>query len=156
MRTAAILSIAVLAVVTLVFSPPAAAPSWAHDGLASVFDLAPARRLGEVPLLALLVAVVLRGLCRRRRLALALAVAFPVLGFEVGLHSVHHLDDSGHASQCAIASATTHLNGTPVDTPRSVSPVEWTTQLAPIFPDVATPHRSLAPHEGRAPPIVLA
>jgi hypothetical protein len=156
MRTAAILSIAVLAVVTLVFSPPAAAPSWAHDGLASVFDLAPARRLGEVPLLALLVAVVLRGLCRRRRLALALAVAFPVLGFEVGVHSVHHLDDPGHASQCAVASATAHLHGAPVDTPSPIAPIERTPQLAPIPSDVATPHRSLASHGGRAPPIVLA
>jgi hypothetical protein len=155
MRIGAILSIAVLMFVALVLSPQAAAPAWAHDGPASVLDLASAS-LGEAPLVAVLAAVIVLGLGWQRRFALALAVAFPLLGFEVGLHSVHHLDDPGHASQCAVASATTHLHGTPVDTPRSISPVEWAPQRALISPDVTTPHRSLAPHEGRAPPIVLA
>jgi hypothetical protein len=153
MRGAVILSSAVLAV-ALGLWPPDAGPSWAHDGPASVLDPAPASGLGEASLLVALGAVIVLG--RRRRLALALAVGLSLLGFEVGLHSVHHLDDPGHASQCAIASATTHLNGTPVDTPSPVSPMEWTPRPAPIPPDVVAPHRSLAPHEGRAPPIVLA
>jgi hypothetical protein len=154
MRRATILSSAVL-VIALALWPPAAAPSWAHDGSASLLDLAPASSLGETPLLVVLGAGLVIGL-GRRRFALALTVALPLLGFEVGLHSVHHLDDPGHASQCVIASATTHLNGTPADAPSPVSPIEWTPRPAPIPPDVGAPHRSLAPHEGRAPPLVRA
>ena len=155
MRPAALVSIAVL-VVALVLWPLAAAPAWAHDGRASVLDLVPTANAGDAHLLVVLGAVVGLGLGRRRRLALALAVALPLLGFEIGLHSVHHLGDPEHASQCVVASATTHVNGTLVDAPRPIIPVEYTPQPAPVAPAVAAPRRSLAPHEGRAPPIVLA
>jgi hypothetical protein len=154
MRSAATL-VSVVLVVVLVLWPPAAAPAWAHGGSGSVLDRVPASSLGEAFLLVVLGAGIVPGL-GRRRLALALAVALPLLGFEVGLHSVHHLGDPGQASQCVVASATTSLNGTLVDAPSPVSPVEWTSRPAPIPPDVVAPHRSLAPHAGRAPPIVLA
>jgi hypothetical protein len=152
MRTAAILSTAVL-VVALVVSV-AAAPAWAHDESASALDLAPASSVVETALVVVLGAAI--GLSRRRRIALALAVVLPLLGFEVGLHSVHHLDDQQKASQCVVASASTHLNGTPVDAPRPVAPIEYAPAPTPAPPDLAAPHRSLAPHEGRAPPIVRA
>ncbi len=93
MRIAAIPSRA-LWVVALVCWPPAVAPSWAHESpAASVHDLGPpAVSVGEAVLLAALAAVVALGLGRRRRFALALAVVLPFLGFEAGLHSIHHLD----------------------------------------------------------------
>jgi hypothetical protein len=152
MRAAVILSTAVL-VVALVMSV-AAAPAWAHDDSASPLDLAPASSVGDASLLVALGVVI--GLGRRRQIALALAVVLPLLGFEVGRHSVHHLDDQQKASQCVVASATTHLNGTPVDAPKPVAPIEYAPLPAPAPPDLAAPHRSLAPHEGRAPPIVRA
>jgi MYXO-CTERM domain-containing protein len=155
MRPAAIVSIAVL-VIALVLSPLAAAPAWAHDGRVSVLDLVPTSSVADSPLLAALGAVAGLGLGRRRRLALALALALPLLGFEIGLHSVHHLGDPDHASQCVVAEATTHVNGALVDAPRPINPIEYTPQPAPVAPAVAAPHRSLAPHEGRAPPVVLA
>jgi hypothetical protein len=153
MRTAAILSIAVLAVALL--GPPAVAPAWAHEGPASVLDLARVWSFGGASLLVALgaVSVLVLG---RRRLALVLAVALPLLGFELGLHSVHHLDDREHASQCVLASAITHLNGTQVDAPRFVSPIEYTARPAPIPADIVAPRPSLAPHAGRAPPIIPA
>ena len=155
MRPAALVSIAVL-VVALVLGPLAAVPAWAHGVPASVLNLVPTVSVGDAHLLVALGAMVGLGLGRRRRLALALAVALPLLGFEIGLHSVHHLDDPEHASQCVVASATTHVNGTLVDAPRPITPIEYTPQPAPVAPAVAAPHRSLAPHESRAPPIVLA
>jgi hypothetical protein len=55
-----------------------------------------------------------------------------------------------------LASAITHLNGTQVDAPRFVSPIEYTARPAPIPADIVAPRPSLAPHAGRAPPIIPA
>jgi hypothetical protein len=145
-----------VSLVALGFWPSTAASSWAHDGSASVLDLAPAESAGGVLLLAALGAVIVLGLGGRRRLALALAIALALLGFDIGLHSVHHLDDPLGAGQCAVAWATTHLSGTPVDAPSLVALLDGAPRPSPIPRHLAAPPRPPAPHEGRAPPIALA
>jgi hypothetical protein len=60
----------------------------------------------------------------RRRIVASLAVlALAVLAFESGVHSVHHLGDEAGASHCSVASASTHLAGTPEDGPALRLPV---------------------------------
>jgi hypothetical protein len=144
-----------LAVALGLWAAPAA-PSWAHDGSTSVLDLAPVESARGALLLAALGAGIVLGLGGRRRLALALAFALSLLGFDIGLHSVHHLDDSLGAGQCAVAAATTHLSGTLIDAPGLVALLDGASRPAPIPGDVAAPPRSPAPHQGRAPPIAPA
>ncbi len=52
----------------------------------------------------------------RRRLVIGLVVALLTLAFEAGLHSTHHLGDPVRGAECALALATAHLDGAPVDT----------------------------------------
>jgi hypothetical protein len=156
MRLTAILSRA-LWVLALVCWPSAAAPSWAHDGSGPLLVLAPPpASAGEAFLFAATVAIAVFGLGRRRRFALVLAAVLPFLGFEAGLHSIHHLDDPQRTAKCAVASATLHLNGTPAEAPSLAAAIERAPEPVPVAPRAAAPHRSPAPHEGRAPPLALA
>jgi hypothetical protein len=147
----------VVIVAALLAGALTAVPSWAHERSAPRRDLAAAWPSDtDGLLLASLAAVIALGLGRRRRLALALAVVLPVLGFEVGLHSTHHLDNPGRAAECTVALATIHLSGTPVAPPTLDLSAARVPSPAPPAPRVpATPHRP-APHEGRAPPVSIA
>jgi hypothetical protein len=132
-------------------------PSWAHDRPAPIRDLTAAPTSDtDGLLLGSMAAVIALGLGRRRRLAVALAIVLPVLGFEVGLHSTHHLGEPVRAAECAVAVAAIHLSGTPVDAPGLDLTVTRAPDPAP--PDLrvqVTQHRP-APHEGRAPPASMA
>ncbi len=100
---------------------------------------------------ALLLVVVGR---RRRLLTLGLALVALLLAFESGVHSVHHLGSPQDASQCAVAAATTHVQGT-VGEP-AVPP--HTPLYAGTAPVVREPVRLASPAwrawRGRAPPIL--
>ena len=125
-------SVAAVAVTATPVEPPAPATIW----------------LALVLTVLLGVAVVVP----RRALVVTLALVLVVLAIETGVHSVHHLSDRQAASQCAVASASTHVPGAE----------------QPVAPDgawIATPigalttpdfdrsgSRTLRPDEGRAPP----
>jgi hypothetical protein len=133
-----------------------AVPAWAHDRPAPVRDLAAASTSDAGGLLlASLAAVIALGLGRRRRLALALAIVLPVLGFEVGLHSTHHVDDPVGAGQCTVAVATIHLSGTPVAPPTLDPSAARAPSPAPPALRVQVRAHRPAPHEGRAPPVSI-
>jgi len=63
-----------------------------------------------LPALALAAVVAGRRLGRRRLLPLALLAGLAIMGFEAGVHSVHHLGAIDDV-ECAVASATAHLDG---------------------------------------------
>ena len=88
----------------------------------------------------------------RRALGVTLALVFVVLALETGVHSVHHLSDRQAASQCAIASASTHVQG--AEQPLAPDGVWVATPIGLVTtPDVDLPgSRPLRPDEGRAPP----
>ena len=135
-------------------------PAWAHDIPRTLAGPA----AGSVPsgaappmdnrglLIAALVVGIVLHLARRRRLAVALVIILVPLGFETGLHSVHHLNDPVRAAECAVAFSAVHLVGSPVD---DVS-VDLIGSVAhsPITPEPETqvPHPRATAHEGRAPP----
>jgi hypothetical protein len=132
-------------------------PSWAHDRSAPVHLVAaPLARNADGLLLAALAAVMVLGLGGRRRFAFSLAVVLAVLGFEVGLHSTHHLADPARAARCAVATATLHLDGTPVDASGHEAIVARAPDPAPPGLRVQVLQRRPAPHEGRAPPVRIA
>jgi hypothetical protein len=86
----------------------------------------------------LVIAIVGLAAPSRRRIVASLAVlALAVLAFETGVHSVHHLGDEAGASQCSVASASTHLDGTPEEGPALRVPILAATetlsfQIAPV------------------------
>jgi hypothetical protein len=89
----------------------------------------------------------------RRAVALAIVLVLLLFAFETGVHSVHHLNDRQAGAACTVASGTAHVAGTPVDGGASEPLV-----LVPIArlaldarPDLDA--RSLAVHQGRAPPL---
>jgi hypothetical protein len=91
---------------------------------------------------------------RRRLMTLGLALVTLVLAFETGVHSVHHLGSPQDASQCAVAVATTHVQGTvgePVVPPSAPF-------YAGTAPFVREPVRLASPTwlawRGRAPPFL--
>lgn len=88
----------------------------------------------------------------RRALVVTLALVLLVLALETGVHSVHHLSDLQAASQCAAASASTHVQGT--EQPVAPDGVWVATPICAVTtPDFDRPgSRPLRPDEGRAPP----
>jgi hypothetical protein len=135
----------------------APAAAWAHGRAVPVRDLAaaPAPSADEL-LLASLAAVIALGLGGRRRLAVALAIVLAGLGFEIGLHSTHHLADPVRAAACVVAGVTVHLSGTPVDAPGLDPTVTRAPDPAPPAPRGHGLRHRAAPHEGRAPPAPVA
>ena len=89
----------------------------------------------------------------RRALALTIVLVLALFAFENGVHSVHHLSDRTTATACAVASATTHVTGAPVDagTPEAIILPSLERLVLDHQPDLVV--RSLAAHQGRAPPL---
>ncbi len=87
----------------------------------------------------------------RNALAIATVLAAIVLVFESGVHSVHHLGDDHAASQCVVASASTHLAGTPAEPP-SFEALRVLNVDRPLIAVVVTVSRSSRPDASRAPP----
>jgi len=83
--------------------------------------------------------------------ALALVLTLSLFAFAAVLHSVHHLSYLNQATQCAVASASTHLAGTTVE---SVA-IEIPALPLEIVPGTRFTDPSivcLGPAHGRAPP----
>jgi hypothetical protein len=81
-----------------------------------------------------------------------LALVVGLLALELGIHSVHHLGDRQAASQCDVASASTHVHGA---TPQAPTCAPWVPTLlgAVLAPEAGQPGgRLIRPDEGRAPP----
>jgi hypothetical protein len=109
------------------------------------------------PALALLglLAVVLVGVQSRRAVALGLVLLSGPMAFESGVHSVHHLDSPRDMSECAVAAAATHVQGTVEAAPPALAQLEWVGLALPV--QETRPASALAwpPGRGRAPPPVL-
>jgi hypothetical protein len=89
----------------------------------------------------------------RKSLAFTAALAMFVLIFESGVHSVHHLGDDRGASGCAVASASTHLAGTPAEPPPSLQIFHVLNgDRLSAFPQSITTGRAFRPDACRAPP----
>ncbi len=87
--------------------------------------------------------------------ALALVLILLLFAFAAGLHSMHNLGRLNQAAQCAVASASTHLAGTAVE---SVS-IEIPALPLEIVPGTRFTDPSIAclgPAHGRAPPSFTA
>jgi hypothetical protein len=92
---------------------------------------------------------------RRPRLAIAasLVVLLAVFVFESGVHSVHHLGETGRSAACHVAATSEHLSGTETDGvvvgyvpgPPRVAVLGWSLSVVPL--------QAPSPHEGRAPPV---
>ena len=85
-------------------------------------------------------------------LAVAIVLVLLLFAFESGVHAVHHLGDREAASQCSVASASTHLAGTlaepvQIDVLRR-SPM----QTPPAAPHPVAASQPFRPDAGRAPP----
>jgi hypothetical protein len=152
------LTLAVLLAVTLLAGATAA---WAHP-VAEVVTVqaeppaAPVETPATTMPLALVVGLVLAvagvAAAPRRALALALVLVLGLLALELGIHSVHHLGDRQAASQCDVASASTHVHGA---TPQAPTCAPWVPTLlgAVLAPEAGQPGgRLIRPDEGRAPP----
>jgi hypothetical protein len=158
-----------LIALTLAVSTLAGAPSaFAHPTSPSPVDLATALAADAGPAgewrasgggtgslgawIALIVATVLTLHRFRNALAIATALAAIVLVFESGVHSVHHLGDDQSASQCIVASASTHLAGTPAEPP-SFEALRVLSIDRPLIAVGVTVSRSSRPDASRAPPV---
>jgi hypothetical protein len=149
--------ILVLSLVLLLVAVP---PSWAHDGphpAVIVADPLLGSDGGPGGLLLIVIAAAGAIAVRRRRLlTLGLVVLLLVLTFEAARHSVHHLDDSARAAECAVAVATAHVT---VDLVDGVAPdpgdVGVWYPIRTALPDPIA-QQAPAPPTGRAPPASLA
>jgi hypothetical protein len=83
--------------------------------------------------------------------ALALVLILLLFAFAAGLHSMHNIGHLNQAAQCAVASASTHLVGTAVESVTIEIPA-LPLEIAPgtrcIDPSIAYP----GPAHGRDPP----
>jgi hypothetical protein len=127
--------------------PPAAAP----PALIAPVET-PATTMPGALVLSLALVVAGVAAAPRRALALALVLVLGVLALELGIHSVHHLGDRQAASQCDVASASTHVHGA---TPQAPTCGPWVPTIlgAVLAPESGQPGaRITRPDEGRAPP----
>jgi hypothetical protein len=156
----------------------AAAPSWAHSGLAPrLSDAAAAVQKADTPAAtdgasrptSLSVApqrpgipwsVLLGGLAiaamgwrrPRRVLVFAVVLLLAVFAFEDGLHSVHHLVDRSQLNKCAVAVAAAHLNATAADDGGTVDVVLPVIAALTEVSQTDPVSSFLSPVQGRAPP----
>jgi len=109
---------------------------------------------GNMMVVWLVVALVTLVAIRRLRNALAVAIvlAVVVLTFERGIHSVHHLGDDHGASQCVVASASTHLAGTPAEPPSCDGLSVLNGDRPAVIAQSITASQPFRPDAGRAPP----
>ena len=88
----------------------------------------------------------------RHVLVIASVLALLVLTFQSGIHSVHHLGDDRGASECAVASAVTHLAATPVDPPSFDMFDGPAIEEPPVSFASVTAGQPFRPDASRAPP----
>ena len=100
-------------------------------------------------------ALVALAVARRPRRAVALAIVFvlALFAFETGVHSVHHLNDHGSGATCAVASGAAHVAGTLVDGGAGEALVLESLERLLLDSRPNAEIRSLAAHQGRAPPL---
>ncbi|MGH7333116.1 MAG: hypothetical protein ACREKS_10315 [Candidatus Rokuibacteriota bacterium] len=109
---------------------------------------------GSVVVWLAVVVVTLLAVRRLRNvLAIATVLAVIVLVFESGVHSVHHLGDDHGASQCVVASASTHLAGTPAEPPSFEAFSILSIDRQPLIAQVVTASQPIRPYASRAPPL---
>jgi hypothetical protein len=141
------------------------APTWAHTSL----DVVPApsappstatwHAAPTPPALPWLgfavVALVAAALARRPRHAVALALVLVLLlfAFEAGVHSVHHLNNRDAGATCVVASGSSHVAGTPVDGGSGASLILVLLERLVFDSQPNVEVRSVAVHQGRAPPL---
>jgi hypothetical protein len=105
--------------------------------------------------LALLVAIGIAGVSRKRRVvAVTLVLVVGLLAFETGVHSAHHLGKADEAAHCAVASTSSQLSADTVDTIVHALPVPVLDATASALASPALAERAVAPDAGRAPPVL--
>jgi hypothetical protein len=140
---------------------PAVASAHAERGLpiAALSDLVSTSVLarswsGAVAFAAVgsMLAVAQAGRRRGRVLVAQLALALVLNGFEVGVHSVHHLGDASAAERCVVASSAGHTHA--IDVPASPGPGAFVL-FGTVLSAPARLCRSVlpGPRFGRAPPV---
>ena len=152
-----------LVAATMLASLLAPASAWAHPAApAAPAEAGPVAELAAAPpgdldgvLLVALAAVVALGMSRRR-LVIGLVLALLTFAFEAGLHSTHHLGDPVRGAECALALATAHLDGAPVDTVGLAPAVDAAPDGPLLLAPVPLAARRVPTHEGRAPPVPIA
>jgi hypothetical protein len=90
----------------------------------------------------------------RAAVVLCLVVVLPVLAFEEGIHSAHHLPDYGHPTTCTLAACSTHTAATPAERIIAWRPILRALDRAPEWPQPAVPWRPVPANRGRAPPAI--
>ena len=129
--------------------PSAVAP------LHEVIAAAPAAPALPWTAIALLAAVALAGVSRKRRVvAVTLVLVVGLLAFETGVHSVHHLGKADEAAHCTVAWMSSQLSADTVDTIVHALPVPVLEVSAPALASPALAERAIAPDAGRAPPVL--
>jgi hypothetical protein len=89
----------------------------------------------------------------RGTIAIVVAGVLALLAFETGVHSTHHLA-SGHAGPpCAVAVATGHLAGVPVDTATVYRVVLASGDITPVDRVQIPAMPQLYVDRSRAPPV---
>lgn len=85
--------------------------------------------------------------------SLSLAAVLVLLAFETGVHSAHHVSAGDAGPLCAVAAATAHLVGVPIDTATVHRVVLSPCEIAPIDRVQAPALPLLFDDRTRAPPI---
>jgi hypothetical protein len=88
----------------------------------------------------------------RRALTVGIVLLLGIFAFETGVHSVHHLAEARDASECRVASAASHVTGTPVDTAAAEHLVVRTSLTLLPTASWSLSSRPLGQHEVRGPP----
>jgi hypothetical protein len=88
--------------------------------------------------------------------AVVLVLVAGIVAFETGVHSTHHLGQPDGVRQCVVAGVSAQLSADLVDASLDAAPV--TLVHAPLAgsPTPVIAARSVAPHAGRAPPVLSA
>ena len=157
------MALALVLAALVVSSGPASAHAPADVAVtATVIDIPstatwhPAPAPPALPWMGIVVgALVAVAVARRPRRAVALAIVFvlALFAFETGVHSVHHLNDHGSGATCAVASGTAHVTGTLVDGGAGETLVLESLERLVLDSRPNVEIRSLAVHQGRAPPL---
>jgi hypothetical protein len=163
MRRVPVISALLLATVVLAVGAPAfahtasrsAAPVLPTPSLHEVLTAAPAGPALPWTAIALLAAVALAGVSRKRRVvAITLVLVVGLLAFETGVHSAHHLGKADEAAHCTVAWMSSQLSADTVGTIVHALPVPVPEVSAPALASPALAERTIAPDAGRAPPVL--
>lgn len=128
-----------------------------EDRAGSITSDAPASTLpGAVAAFAVLLLVLGAARWPRSSVVAIAVLALVVLAFEGGLHSVHHLGDERGASQCSVASASSHLAGATAEPPSVEVSARPSAEPCHGSDCSALPRPPAGPDVGRAPPPPVA